>query len=73
MSDAGERRAPGLQRMAVSEADIIPLTVLAARLGLGPSALRTARRQGLKVRKIGRSKFVLGRDLVAFLEGREPE
>lgn len=57
--------------MVVSEGDIIPLPMLATCLGLGPSALRTARRQGLKVRKIGRKKFVLGRDLVAFLQSRE--
>jgi hypothetical protein len=71
MSDAGNNTRAGQGRMTVGEADIIPLPVLAASLGLGPAALRTARRQGLKVRKIGRKKFVLGRDLVAFLERRE--
>jgi hypothetical protein len=71
MRDFGDdkRANPGL--FVVSEGDILPLAVLTACLGLGPTALRTARRQGLKVRKIGRMKFVLGRDLAAFLEHRE--
>lgn len=54
------------------EDEIVPLPELTKRLGLGPAALRAARRQGLKVRRIGRRKFVLGRDLVAFLETRPP-
>ncbi len=39
-----------------------------ARTGLGAAALRTARRQGLKVRKIGRRAYVLGRDIMAYIE-----
>lgn len=38
------------------------------RLKLGPHALRMARRAGLKVRRIGRRGYVLGRDLIAFIE-----
>jgi hypothetical protein len=38
------------------------------KLGLGTAALRTARRRGLVVRRIGRRSFVLGRDLLAYLE-----
>jgi hypothetical protein len=56
----------------VREDEIVPLPELAKRLGLGQSAVRAARRQGLKVRRIGRRKFILGRDLVAFLESRPP-
>ena len=58
--------------MGLGEHEIVPLSELAARLGLGVSAVRMARRQGLKIRKIGRTKFVLGKDLVAFLESRPP-
>lgn len=57
---------------AIREDEIIPLPELAKRLGLGQSAMRAARRQGLKVRRIGRRKFILGRDLVTFLESRPP-
>jgi hypothetical protein len=38
------------------------------RLGLGTAALRTARRKGLTVRRVGRRSFVLGKDLLDFLE-----
>jgi hypothetical protein len=61
---------PARAEQTVREDEIVPLAELDVRLGLGPSAIRTARRQGLKVRRIGRRKFVLGRDLIAFLESR---
>lgn len=37
-------------------------------LGLGTCALRTARRNGLAVRRVGRRSYVLGRDLLTYLE-----
>jgi len=39
-----------------------------SRLGLGTAAIRTARRKGLIVRKIGRRSFVMGRDLLQYLD-----
>lgn len=39
-----------------------------ARLGLGKSALRTARREGLTVKRIGRRGYVLGRDVIEWFE-----
>ncbi len=67
-----QRSHPAAARspQAVREDEVVPLAELDARLGLGPSAIRTARRQGLKVHRIGRRKFVIGRDLIAFLESR---
>jgi hypothetical protein len=38
------------------------------RLKLGQHAMRQARRAGLKVRRIGRRAFVLGRDVMAFVD-----
>lgn len=38
------------------------------RLGLGTAALRTARRRGLTVRRVGRRSFILGKDLLQYLE-----
>ena len=38
------------------------------RLKLGQHAMRQARRAGLKVRRIGRRAFVLGRDVMAFID-----
>lgn len=37
-------------------------------LDLGPAALRSARRRGLIVRRIGRKSFVLGCDLLSYVE-----
>ena len=38
------------------------------RLNLGQAALRSARRAGLPVKKIGRCRFIRGADLLAFVE-----
>ena len=47
---------------------IYPLEIIKARLGLGVWALRTARRKGLKIRRLGRRSLVLGKDVLAYLE-----
>ncbi len=44
------------------------LDELNARLGVGKGALRQARRQGLAVRRIGRRSYVLGKDVIDWLE-----
>jgi hypothetical protein len=41
------------------------------RLKLGQHAMRQARRAGLPVRRIGRRAYVLGRDVIAFLDSVE--
>ena len=38
------------------------------QMGWGTAALRTARRQGLIVRRSGRKSWVFGKDLLAYLE-----
>jgi len=38
------------------------------RLKLGQHALRMARRAGLRVRRIGRRGYVLGRDIIEFVD-----
>ncbi len=38
------------------------------RLGLGTAALRKARRNGLRVVRFGRKSYVLGRDLIMYLD-----
>jgi len=47
---------------------IYTLEDVRAILGLGAAALRSARRKGLIVRRVGRRSFVLGRDLLAYVE-----
>lgn len=56
--------APGL----VSSDCLYTLDEIRDRLGLGQAAMRQARRAGLPVRKIGRRRYVLGRDLLAYVE-----
>ena len=52
----------------ISADSIYTLDEIELRLGLGQAAMRTARRAGLKVRKIGRRRYVLGKDLLAYVE-----
>lgn len=59
-----DRRTSGVIQ---SEA-LYTLEEIKARLGLGRDALRTARGKGLIVRKIGTREFILGRDIIAFIE-----
>jgi len=44
------------------------LDVLREELKLGDHAMRQARRAGLRVRRIGRRGYVLGKDILAFIE-----
>jgi hypothetical protein len=52
----------------ISADELYTLEEIQARLGLGTAALRTARRQGLTVRRIGRRGYLLGRDVMKFVE-----
>ena len=45
-----------------------PLDYVKQDLNLGAAALRTARRNGLKVKKIGRKSYVMGKDLLQYLD-----
>ena len=53
---------------SISEKDAYTLHELKQRLGLSMWSMWRARRHGLKVRKIGRLEFVLGRDFITYLE-----
>lgn len=59
--------APTKQPGEVSALCVYTLDEVNNRLGLGATALRKARREGLVVRKVGRRGFVLGRDLIAWI------
>lgn len=60
--------AVSAERIGQILADAIYTLDTIKAFGLGPAALRTARRQGLTVRKIGRRSYILGRDLIAYAE-----
>jgi hypothetical protein len=51
----------------ISADQVLTLDAVRTELGLGIAAMREARRKGLKVRRIGRRKFVFGADLIDFL------
>jgi hypothetical protein len=59
-----QSEAPG----QISADSLYTLAEVKQRLKLGNYALRQARRAGLQVRRIGRRAYVLGRDLIQFVE-----
>ncbi len=61
---ADQQREPGV----ISADCAYDLAQVKNRLGLGPAAIRTARRKGLIVRRIGRKSFVMGRDILTYLD-----
>lgn len=65
---ANEPATPPAPGGVISANAAYSLEQVKARLGLGTAALRTARRKGLLVRRVGRRSFVLGKDLLAYLE-----
>lgn len=44
-----------------------------ARLGLGKQAWRTARREGLPIRCVGRRRYVVGRDVINWIAHQPTE
>lgn len=63
IDDAGKIRAD----------ELYTLPELKRRLSLGDYAMRQARRAGLKVRTIGRRRYVMGADVLQWLsEQKEP-
>lgn len=46
---------------------LYPLRVFTAITGLGEYALRTARRNGMKIHRMGGRSFVFGADFIRFL------
>lgn len=53
---------------AITGDELYTLDEIRQRLGLGVAAMRSARRQGLRVRRIGRRGFVLGKDLISYVD-----
>lgn len=49
-----------------------PLSIFSRLAGLGPAALRSARRQGLRVCQGGGRRWVLGRDWIDYLDRTNP-
>ncbi len=56
---------------AVSTSEVYPLEVFKRLTGLDTWAIRRARRDGLRVVKVGRRQYVRGSSFAEFLAGRE--
>lgn len=56
---------------AISQHEVYPLPVFQRLTGLAGWALRRAERNGLKVRTVGRRRFVRGEDFAAYLANAE--
>lgn len=63
---AGSPKVPGVLRSD----ELYTLAELEARLKVGSWGLRMARRAGLRMYKMGKRKFVLGADVIAYLQSR---
>jgi len=50
--------------------ELYRLPELQKRLGLGKHAIRQARRAGLKIRRVGTRSYVLGKDVLDWIEGQ---
>ena len=51
----------------IHDAESYPLPIFQQRTGQGRKGIAQARRQGLRVRKVGRRAYVLGRDWHQYL------
>lgn len=65
MPAATDRRADSLGEIAADRS--YPLPTFQTLAGLSAWAMRMARRDGLKVRTVGRRKYVIGRDWLEYL------
>ena len=52
----------------IGASDLYTIAELKRRLGLSSLAMWKARRSGLKVYKISRQRYVLGKDYIAYVE-----
>jgi hypothetical protein len=63
MADA-KAKPPG----SIGGSDLYTIDELQRRLGISSWSMRRAQRHGLRVYKIARTKYVLGRDYIAYVE-----
>jgi hypothetical protein len=54
--------------LAIRADELYSFDQIKQRIGLGKTALRKARRNGLTVRYVGVKGFVLGKDLIEYVE-----
>lgn len=50
--------------------ELLPIAEVQTRLGIGKAAMRTMRKNGLAIRRVGRQSYVVGSDLIDFARKR---
>lgn len=60
--------ANGKEAGSVTPDELLSLDEFKRRFRLGDAALRTMRRKGLKLKQVGRSKFVSGREFIRYVD-----
>ncbi len=66
-NQAGPHR-PGPSGEPIRTDELYPWSALHTRLGWGPRAVAVAKAKGLRVLGFAKRQYVLGRDVIAFLE-----
>ena len=69
---AGAHRPTALFGVGIRPDELLPLRALNERLGWGGRALQLARRKGLRILAFGKYRYVLGADLISFIESQPP-
>ena len=68
-NEAGPHR-PGPSGEPIRSDELLPWAALHTRLGWGSRATAEAKARGLRVLSFAKRQYVLGRDIITFLEGQ---
>jgi len=71
-NQAGAHRPVPLFGVGIRPDELLPLRALNERLGWGGRALQLARRKGLRILAFGKYRYVLGADVISFIESQPP-
>jgi len=69
MEERGQRLRPHTPG-EVHHSALYRVDELKARMGWSDSALRSARRRGLKVRRDGKRAYILGEDVISYMKSK---
>ncbi len=64
----GKQPTPKPSYGSISAGEVMPMTEFQRRFGLAYKSMREAQQQGLRTITLGRRKYVLGSDVLAFFE-----
>jgi hypothetical protein len=72
MSTTTEKPSKDTALGAIQSDSVYPLPVFKKKVGLDAWSLREAKKRGLKIRKIGRRRFIVGSDFIEYLRSLKP-